>query len=290
MDAGHNKASTSALAKQLGLSSQQLFSTLKDYGWLRKTDDGWVLTAKGEFEGGEYVHSKRYGRYVVWPPEIVDHPLLQAVEDHRTISATAIGKSYRLNAREVNRLLAELGWIKHSMQGWELTALGEQQGGNQLENEHSGTFYVSWPDTVLDNDILRRQLQAMASSDTDTAIGDDLFATVAESYQGLDGHSHTTALELAVCQWLYLAGIAHACQRQLPISEPCHADFYLPAHQLYIECWGNDQDGSLLAEKMQRKSLYTEYGLSVIDVEEDDLLRLDDVLTRQMRKFGVRVY
>ncbi|MEE2653555.1 MAG: hypothetical protein VYE54_12590, partial [Pseudomonadota bacterium] len=72
--------STSALARQLELPVQQLFATLKDYGWIRKIDDGWALTAKGEFEGGRYVNSKRYGRYIVWPPAIIEHRLFQAME------------------------------------------------------------------------------------------------------------------------------------------------------------------------------------------------------------------
>ena len=74
-----DKVSTSALAKLGEIPVQQLFSVLKDYTWIRKTDDGWALTAKGEFEGGSYVNSKRYGRYIVWPTSLLDHPLFQAI-------------------------------------------------------------------------------------------------------------------------------------------------------------------------------------------------------------------
>ena len=69
-DSEQHKLSTSALAKLLDIPLQQLFGTLRDCGWIRKVDDGWVLTAKGEFEGGEYIHSRRYGRYIVWPDAI----------------------------------------------------------------------------------------------------------------------------------------------------------------------------------------------------------------------------
>ncbi|WP_101757102.1 hypothetical protein [Oceanicoccus sp. KOV_DT_Chl] len=282
------KISTSALAKALEVSSQQLFSTFKDYGWIRKLEEGWALTTKGEFEGGEYVHSKRYGRYIVWPDDVLSHPLLQALEDNRHISASALGKTVGINAREVNRILAELGWIKHGLQGWELTELGDQQGGVQLENENSGTFYVVWPQAVEQHALLKTQLAFCAEIFSPESSGDDLFADQSQ-YQSLDGHQHSSKAELQICHWLYMAGIAHACQRRLPVAEELIADFYLPAYQLYIECW-DDGKSAGLAQRMKRKDWYAKSGVAVIDIEKDDLLQLDEVLTRQCRKHGVRVY
>ncbi|ARN75517.1 hypothetical protein [Oceanicoccus sagamiensis] len=286
--------STSALAKVLDVPSQQLFATLKDYGWIRKLDEGWALSSKGEFEGGEYVHSKRYGRYIVWPEALTTHPLLLALEDNRHISATIMGKAVGLNAREVNRILAELGWIKHGFQGWELTRIGEQRGGIQLENDNSGNFYVMWPQDIQNDKNLNKQLQFSAEVYAEaSAVSDDMFAGQSE-YQGLDGHQHSSKAHLKICHWLYLAGIAHACQRELPFlaednPQPLLADFYLPAHQLYIECW-DDAGGSGLAQRMQRKAIYQQYGCAVIDIEKEDLEQLDEVLTRQFRKQGIRVY
>lgn len=288
------KLSTSALAKLLDVPSQQLFATLKDYGWIRKLEEGWSLSSKGEFEGGEYVHSKRYGRYIVWPEELASHPLLLALEDSRHISATIIGKTVGLNAREVNRILSELGWIKHGFQGWELTAIGEQCGGIQLENDSSGTFYVVWPQDIQNNQTLNRQLTFSAEVYAlPAAESDDMFASQSQ-YQGLDGRQHSSKAHLQISHWLYMAGIAHACQRELPFvdkenPQPLKADFYLPAHQLYIECW-DDAGGSTLNQRMQRKDIYQQYGCTVIDIEKEDLEQLDEVLTRQLRKQGIRVY
>ena len=62
--------STSALARKLEIPAQQLFATLKDYGWIQRQGEGWLLTPKGEFEGGQYRQSKRFGRYVVWPESL----------------------------------------------------------------------------------------------------------------------------------------------------------------------------------------------------------------------------
>ena len=293
-DNSPHRLSTSALAKALDIPSQQLFTTLKDYGWIRRIEDGWVLTNKGEFEGGEYVHSKKYGRYIVWPEELIEHRLFQAMEDNRHISATLLGKAVGLNAREVNRLLSELGWIKHGFQGWELTNLGQKYGGVQLENDSSGTFYVMWPQSIQQNAGLTQALAYSASlleTKTTQAEG-DLFTQDSE-YIALDGHIHTSKNQLSVCHWLYMAGIAHACKRRLPTQaiagEELLADFYLPAHQLYIECWDKESSTSL-AKQMQRKSFYDEAGLSVIDVEEADFQQLDEVLTRKFRQLGIRIY
>jgi hypothetical protein len=283
------KISTSALAKLLEVPSQQLFSTLKDFGWIRKLEEGWALSTKGEFEGGEYVRSKRYGRYIVWPEQLTEHPLLLALEDNRHISATALGKAAGLSARQVNRVLAELGWIKHGLQGWELTVAGEAKGGVQLENDNSGTFYVVWPDAVQADTVLAAQLRLNADIATDKpqAPADDLFAEQPD-FVGLDGHQHENKARLQICHWLYMNGIAHACNRQLPVAETLVADFYLPAHHLYIEYWHDDGKG--LAQRLQRKECYQQLGVTVIDIEPDDLPQLDERLTRQLRKLGIRVY
>ena len=281
--------STSALAKALDMSSQQLFGTLSDYGWIKRVGDVWELTSKGEFEGGEYVHSKKYGRYIVWPNKTVNHPLLTAIEDNRTISAKALGDKYDLSAREVNRALAELGWIKHSSQGWELSQIGEQKGGVQFENEQSGTFYVLWPESIQADKNLEQQLHHFAEVNQGTNNpADDMFAHA--GLKALDGHSHQSKAQLKICHWLYMAGFAHACKRRLPSEEEHYADFYLPKQQLYIDYWGDVANAQAISERMQRKSLYQALGLRVIDIEQADMARLDEVLTKALRKLGVRVY
>jgi hypothetical protein len=289
IDPNLQKVSTSALAKTLEVPSQQLFSTLKDYGWIRKLEEGWGLTSKGEFEGGEYVHSKRYGRYIVWPEVLADHPLLQALEDNRYIAATAIGKSVGINPREVNRILAELGWLKHGFQGWELTALGEERGGIQLENESSGTFYVVWPQNVQSDRVLEAQLGFAAEITSERSVEcGDLFAEQSD-YQGVDGHLHQDKVHLQICHWLYMAGQVHACKRRLPVEVDLFGDFYLPSLLLYFEVWSDDTSAAL-SKRMRRREIYKKWSFAVIDIEKTDVGHLDDVLTKQFRKHGIRVY
>ena len=75
----NRKLSTTALAKELNVPAQQVFAALQDYGWIKRVDSDWVLTGKGEFEGGTYTESSRYGRYIVWPPSLLEHKLLVSI-------------------------------------------------------------------------------------------------------------------------------------------------------------------------------------------------------------------
>jgi len=256
MNSESHKLSTSALAKQLGIPLQQLFVTLRDYGWIRKLEDGWELTSKGEFEGGEYVHSKRYGRYIVWPEALPEHPLLAAMERNRFVNAAQIGRKFSLHAREVRRLFSEIGLLQRGVNGWELSARGEQLGGLVLDTE---------------NDLL-------------AAVND---------FRSLDGHHFRSRGEWQICNWLYLAGIVHACHRQLPFGnshEPLYADFWLPEAGLYLEYNGDDRDAAALSASLQRVELYRQQHWPFIEVQADQLAELDDLLTRQLRRRGVRVW
>lgn len=284
-----HKLSTSALAKQLDIPLQQLFVTLRDYGWIRKLEDGWALTPKGEFEGGEYVHSKRYGRYIVWPETLPEHPLLRAMEHNRLLNAAQIGRKYGLHAREVRRLFGEIGLLQRGANGWELSVHGEQVGGLLLDNELS-EGEPSWPEGVLEQPLVATQLeygqsQYRATDDDEN----DLLANVNE-YIALDGHHYQRRGEWQICNWLYLAGIVHACQRKLPGSEALCADFWLPEAGLYIEYNGDERDAHALAAALQRVEIYRQQQWSFIEINADQLTDLDEVLTRQLRRRGVRVW
>lgn len=279
------KLSTSALAKQLEVPVQQLFGTLKDYGWIRKVDDGWALTGKGEFEGGEYRHSQRYGRYIVWPPTMVEHPLLQALEDNRMLSAAALDASRQLTGKTVNRALAELGWVRRGFHGWEITERGRKLGGLQLENRQTDMHYVVWPEALRDDPLLIRLLEACRHNPAEA--GDDLFAEQ-EGCQSLDGHRFECRGLQQICQWLYLAGVVHACERQLPVEEELRADFYLPLNQVYIEFWGGGDSPSQLSARMRRRDVYESLQLDVIDIHAEDLEQIDDFLPRQLMRLGVK--
>jgi len=290
-----NRLSTTALARKLDIPAQQLFATLRDYGWIQRAGESWLLTPKGEFEGGSYQNSRRYGRYIVWPEAIEEHPLLAAIESNQRITAASMRRYYpRLHARQINRALAELGLQHHSILGWELTALGRSLGGLQEESEASGAFYVTWPHEIIDNPVIHRELTRQSDQVEPVAAGEgaepDLFAASNDCSpcNGIDGHVLKTPMELRVCNWLYLAQLAHAYRRALPTEELVEADFYVPEGNVYIDCWDADIPAGDLAGKLRKRELYRELQLRHLEVNAADLERLDEVLGRGLLGFGIR--
>ena len=288
-----DRLSTTALARKLNIPAQQLFATLKDYGWINRAGESWVLTPKGEFEGGNYQNSRRYGRYIVWPQRLEQHPLLAAIESNQRINAASMRRYYpRLDARHINRALAELGLQRHSILGWELTERGKALGGLQEESVNSGAFYVTWPHEIVDNPVIHRELSQQSDQGLAPApeadAEPDLFAAGAVSCTGIDGHSLGSALEARVCNWLYLAQLAHACQRALPTEEAVRADFYVPEGNVYIDCWDEDIPAQALSGKLHKRDLYRTLKLRHIEINAADSERLDEVLGRRLLSFGIR--
>lgn len=63
--------STSALSKKIGISSKELFEIFENKNWITKNGKSWILTPKGEDNGGE-MKKGQYGEFVAWPEEIVN--------------------------------------------------------------------------------------------------------------------------------------------------------------------------------------------------------------------------
>jgi hypothetical protein len=296
MQQDDSKLSTSAMARKLDIPAQQLFAILKDYGWIARVGESWALSPKGEFEGGSYQNSRRFGRYIVWPERLDQHPLLSAIESNQRITAVSMCRYYsRLHARQINRALAELGFQHHSILGWELTPLGRTLGGQQEESKNSGAFYVTWPHEIIDNPVVHRELTRQSDQIQPAEVSDevapDLFAAASEASlvcNGVDGHNLKTPLETRVCNWLYLAQLAHAYQRALPVEELVCADFYVPDGNVYIDCWEAEIPALELSGKLHKRELYRDLDLRYIEINASDVERLDEVLGRGLLAFGIR--
>jgi hypothetical protein len=301
-----SKLSTSALAKRLKLPIQQLFATLRDYGWIERRAESWALTAKGELHGGGYQDSQRYGRYIVWPESLAEHPMIDAIESDQRITAGAMRRYYsHLSTCQINQSLAEMGLQQIVPGGFEITPLGRRFGGRQARDEDSGLSSVTWPHEMVDDPVVHRELrrrqdgQAVSSpastevKGSDDASTPDLFFDAAEpeehndGYCAVDGHRVDSQLQLKVCDWLYGAQLAHALQRTLPSTEPLYADFYVPAAKLYIECWERDVPTAELSRRLRTRELCRELELAYLEVAADDVDRLDDLLAEKLRECGV---
>lgn len=109
-------------------------------------------------------------------------------------------------------------------------------------------------------------------------------------YRGDDGHIVRSKAELVICNWLYHHHVVHAYERRLPIPEDVLCDFLVEeksAAQCYIEYWGLDAP-SYHARRHEKLRLYRKYNLNLVELEEADLTRLDDVLPPKLLRFGIR--
>jgi hypothetical protein len=124
-----------------------------------------------------------------------------------------------------------------------------------------------------------------------SALEDDLFARQeSSSCSGIDGHHFQQPALAAICNWLYYAGLTHACGRQVPGDGTYRADFYLPAGNVYIEYWGAEAKGTDLTEKFAKKAALEERGLALIELKPEDMEQLDEVLSRELFRQGIPVY
>ncbi|WP_405199305.1 phospholipase D family protein [Christiangramia sp. LLG6405-1] len=62
---------TKELSELTGISSRKINSSLKKNGFMFKKEDDWFATEKGEDFGGIQKEGQ-YGKFIVWPEEIVD--------------------------------------------------------------------------------------------------------------------------------------------------------------------------------------------------------------------------
>ncbi len=286
--------STSALARHLGLPSLELFNLLRELGWIKRGAGGWLLTGKGEFEGGSYVQSERYGRYIVWPEAVLEHARLQNACAEVVISASSIGRACHVSGRYINHVLHELGWILPGVKGWRITAAGKALGGVEIENEETSIPFVKWPPEIVNNQRLQAALlnsYGAVGSGASSTLEDDLFAHQRiQPCRGIDGHVFDQAEMAAICNWLYFAGLTHACHRQLPGGSALAADFYLPGGNVYIEYWGERGNGALLSEKFEKKAALEQQGLVLLEINTNDIEHLDEILARELLRHGVTVY
>jgi hypothetical protein len=179
------------------------------------------------------------------------------------------------------------------VKGWRVTEAGKALGGVEIENEETSIPYVKWPPELVANTRLQAALVNSYGVVGSGQMGqeDDLFARQQlVSCSGIDGH-HFQQLELAaICNWLYYAGLTHACSRQIPGEGDLRADFYLPGGNVYIEYWGEQGNSTSLGEKFNKKSTLEQQGLVLIEISKSDIEHLDEILSRELFRHGVAVY
>ncbi len=286
-----NKLSTSALAKKRDIDAQQLFKDLSKAGYLSRHEGQWLLTDLGAKFGGEYVDHPKYGKFVVWPENLLID--LSATAGN-TLSATQVGEYFKLNPKKINQLLSELGWIAKQEQEWIVTPSGIRVGAKQRQDKQSQNKFVVWHDSIRHNPHLRQSVIEFLGQDAHSHATDKSYSSFRQKFEAkhrtLDGHYVRSTGELLIDNWLYLAGVMHAYQRPLPIGEAVMSDFYLPAGKVYIQYWGTDHGDTPSREQEKTRALYAEHQFNLIEIDSEEVNKLDEILPEKLRMFGIKAY
>ena len=100
-----------------------------------------------------------------------------------------------------------------------------------------------------------------------------------------DGHRVRSKAEQIIDNWLYHKGIVHAYERRVPIEEEVYCDFFIPLGQkVWIEFWGTDEE-RYAKRKILKKQFYQKNKKNLIELNDKDIERLDDVMPIKLRPF-----
>jgi hypothetical protein len=292
--------SATNLAKQLKMSTKDMFQLLVDTGLISRNGENWDLTPIGKSKGGIYRQSREHGRYIVWPPSIIsEFDDSQGKQGQNLITATSIGERYEISATRINSILSELGWIKRdtAVNGWLVTDFGKKVGGVQSTFKNTGVPYVRWPENIINNKTLSTSIdeaKGVVTPITPEQVKTTDNTDIRNNYQRpefrtQDGHYVRSKAEVLIDTWLYVSKIVHAYERKVPnIDEDILSDFYIPTGKVFIEYWGLD-DEKYLEKKKWKLNIYQKNNINLIELTDKDVANLDDTLAAKLRKFHVLI-
>ena len=111
----------------------------------------------------------------------------------------------------------------------------------------------------------------------------------AAEHQCDDGHYVRSYSEMLIDNWLYNNGYRHAYEKSVFMESDPDAvvlsDFYLPDGNVYIEFWGMNDDQRYAERKKKKQEMYAANHLNLIDLEETDVKRLNDIMPRKLHPF-----
>lgn len=207
-----------------------------------------------------------------------------------SLSATAIGERLEISNRRINLIFSELGWTNRARKGWVATTQGLALGAEQKEHPKTGIPYVSWPESILTNRALKATvkslLQGELANESDSTAFREKFQA---NFRATDGHFVRSKAEMLIDNWLYMSGIVHAYERQLPVEEELYCDFYIPEGKVYIEYWGLVSDPKYAMRKEIKLGVYRKYNFNLIEISEEHVKNLDDHLPKMLLKFNIIV-
>ena len=286
--------SSTNLAKEMNISTKEMFERLLRSNWIDRVNDEWILTEKGREKGGQ-VRKMGNREWIAWPESVKDDQELQEINSNdKLLSTTVLAKKFGVSRFRMNPILSELGWVDKDRKGWISTKLGKSLGGVQFENNKTGIPYVRWPESILENKRLLETINEVKEGSSDTTIQSNDEKGFREKFvaqhRTTDGHYVRSRAEMLIDNWLYMSEIAHAYERRLPIEEEVYCDFYLPVGKVYIEYWGFENDPKYIERKKIKQEIYKKYEFNLIELNDPDIQNLDDVLPKKLLQFGIQSY
>lgn len=120
-----------------------------------------------------------------------------------------------------------------------------------------------------------------------------------DSYEGKftcsDGHIVKSKSEMLIDNWLFANNIPHAYEKALLIDDDekhdLYPDFCLPGYKddkddIYIEYWGyNEKNIEYTKSKNYKMKIYKEQKVTVICLEEKDMMDINTTLTRKLKYY-----
>ena len=292
--------STTALSKELNVTSKELFDKLVELKLIYRNDEKWHLTDLGKDAGGSIITNEKFGDFIAWPENFNPFSIVEN-SYAGLITVTKIGEAFNLSNQRVNKILSEIGWIEQAIKGWSITSLGKKVGGLQREHQSGGTFVI-WPDTIITHPILLRSIKPAASIPIEKNNESNIVPLHSEKsiskypdtlLKTKDGHLVRSRAELIIDNMLYDYGLTHAYERELPVEEKVLCDFYIPSKKggkaVYIEFWGINDNEKYLERKKLKQEIYKKYNLNLIEIEDKHIDNLDGHLPKLLLKFQITV-
>lgn len=234
--------------------------------------------------------------YVVPPQPSTTHD-----ENNTALTSTRLGEHFKLAAKQINRVLLDLGWIEKEGNGWKPSALGEKLKAEKILYQKKTPFVVWHPD-ICKSRILQNAISDLLSIEVEAPIvaepspiqeaaadkTDDFRDKFPPGIRASDGHMVRSRAEAMIDAWLYENRIVHAYERLVRVEQKMYCDFYLPELDLYIEFWGMESNPKYKARKEVKLDTYRKNGLNLIEIKDSHIDNLDDYLMSQLVKFGYK--
>jgi hypothetical protein len=222
-------------------------------------------------------------------------------ESNGMLSATSLGEHFKLAAKQINRVLVDIGWIEKDGDGWKPSALGEKLKAEKILRKNHAPRVVWHPDIrksrILQNavsELLSAELappspvQSLSTSEEAADKSEGFREKFPPAIRASDGHMVRSRGEAMIDGLLYENRIVHAYERLVPIEQAMYCDFFLPEYNLYIEFWGMESSPKYRARKERKLDLYRQNGLKLIEVKNEHINNLEDYLMGQLVKFGYK--